>query len=484
MALHNPISSNICLNAYAIPDNTSTPNFYEDFFYLDALNMFVSGGDEKSFVSCVEIDQPPQESVEIRKPRFAEGGFRGECLPPTITGDCQVTTGVLETFQVEDGEESQNRAVYAVEVLPQAADGEEPQDLEPLQSKDEQLRSPKQHTAESIQLEDDEKSDDPRSDAALESIQAEDSGKPQDLAEEASDTGASKTCQSEDVVDRMVKLRRDLFKRLRNKTCPTKDDSDTLQVLEDMINGLTSNLLDSSRYLREAKIKKFFEKFLEKYINGLDNDKFGMKERAVAILNTTQRVRSLAILRQTPLTFATTSATPICQSDENIKIGCKVAPVIDDGATTEEDVIEERTSPTAPPSKKRKLVPTIIDDGATTEEDVIEERTSPMAPSSKTRKLTGEAAPVKSPRRSLRKATSARQYVSQERKLFTTAREEVQRLIRTQRKYAKNLQNLVKDQQNLVKDQQELEEGLERIMTSIIDLGALEEEVSKEWGGK
>ncbi|KFZ16328.1 hypothetical protein V501_02276 [Pseudogymnoascus sp. VKM F-4519 (FW-2642)] len=460
MALQNPSSFNTFFDANANSNHTFTYNPLEDdFFYLEEANMcgdaLAAERNETTLVSesFVETAQPSEESVDITNPTFAEEGVQKKCLPRTVTGDRQVITEeiVPETFQVEDGEEHQNRTEDAVEGSPQVADSEELQHLagdaaqaygqvegkeprnpehdaspEPIQTKDEQIRTPKQHTPEPIQLEDVEESHHPGSDTALESIQVAD----------VRDQGAKETCQSKNVVENIIILRRDLLRACKHKTCPTEDDSNALLKLEGIINGLPSNPVDSYKDLRSANIRRF----LTTYINRIpDDDKFRMKERAMTILKKTDNIINSARLSQLPLTLPNTSDIPVCQTKEDIKLGCKNAPII-------------------------------IDDGATTEEDVSEE-TSPKARLSKKRKLKDQADPeMESLRRSPRGKTSARQYVSQERQILAAAREKLEHLIQNQQELAQRLQTL--------------EQGLRSVMTSIVELGALEECVSEEWGGE
>jgi hypothetical protein len=189
----------------------------------------------------VESIQPSQKSVDVITLSIAEVGGQEGYLQPTVGRDPQVIPGdiVLEPFQVEDGEEPQDPAEDAVEVSPQANDDEgiqdpaedavevssqanddeEIQDLpgdatleyiqvkgtepqnpeidtspEPIQT-DDKICSPQQRTPEPIQLKNVKESHDPGSDA-LESIQVEDGGKPQDPAERRNDSGAEERCQS------------------------------------------------------------------------------------------------------------------------------------------------------------------------------------------------------------------------------------------------------------------------------------------------
>ncbi|KFY89556.1 hypothetical protein V500_05611, partial [Pseudogymnoascus sp. VKM F-4518 (FW-2643)] len=104
------------------------------------------------------------------------------------------------------------------------------------------------------------------------------------------------------------------------------------------------------------------------------------------------------------------------------------------------------------------------DDGATTEEDVIEERTKAPSP----------------PRRSPRKRTSAQQYLSQGRQILITTRRKIQRLMQNRPEFAQSLQELEEELaqslQKLTKAQQVIEKSLGSIMASAIDLGALEED--------
>lgn len=127
----------------------------------------------------------------------------------------------------------------------------------------------------------------------------------------------------------MVILRRDLLQRLHNackrEKYPTEADSNALQKLEDMINGLNLNLLDSCRCLRSAKMRTFLKTYIHESDRILDNDKFQMKKRAINMLKQTNRIIMSA---QIPLTFANTSDIPTCQTKEDIQLGCKIASII------------------------------------------------------------------------------------------------------------------------------------------------------------
>lgn len=67
-------------------------------------------------------------------------------------------------------------------------------------------------------------------------------------------------------------------------------------------------------------------------------------------------------------------------------------------------------------------------------------------------------------------------------------REELERSMQTLQEFRQSRQKFEKEcvqsLQKLAKDEQVIEKDLGRLMTSIIDLGALEEDVSEEWGSE